>query len=383
MRHIAFVHKTFPCSGAEQVTIDIANYLCRRGYRVTILAVNHREDLYPVGTERLFDVTTLPQGSVKHSRKVAQALRDFILTEHVQAVITYRELLFARWLKKETGVKMVFELHNTPFYEFLDIADKRRENLWKNLFYGCGIEWLLRLFYKSKYRRVYGWSDAYGVLCPSYREELLRHLGVTSRQHKVWVLPNSIQPAKDVPLTKEKTVVYVGRLTHRDKRVDRLLRIWQQAQNQLPDWQLLIVGDGKAAPQLKALAETLNLERCHFEGYSTHVADYYRRASILCLTSSIEGWPMCISEAQSYGVVPVVFNSFSGAADQIAREDEGILIPPYDENAFARELTALATDDTRLARMRQTVMTKAATYTIERSGRAWEAMFDHLIPASL
>ena len=153
----------------------------------------------------------------------------------------------------------------------------------------------------------------------------------------------------------------------------------QQAQAELPGWQLKIVGSGKAAPQLKALADTLCLKRCSFEGYSTRVGDYYGEASILCLTSSFEGWPMCIAEAQAHGVVPIVFNSFAGAADQIAGPDEGILVEPYDEAAFARELTALATDGTRLADMRQAVVKKAATYTMEHSGRAWERMFHHLI----
>lgn len=379
MIHIAFIHKDFPCSGAELVTIDVANYLCRHGYRVTVLAINHREQVYPAGAERLFSVRTLPHGKIKHSRKVAKAVRDFIISEKADVLITYRELLYARWLKRQTGVKMVFELHNTPYYEFLDLADKRRESRWKDLFYGCGVEWLLRCFYNSKYRRVYGWADAYGVLCDGYRQELVDRLSLSPDTNKVWVLPNSIKPATQVVCEKEKVVLYVGRLTHRDKRVDRLLRIWQQAQAALPGWQLKIVGSGKAAPQLKALADTLCLKRCSFEGYSTRVGDYYGEASILCLTSSFEGWPMCIAEAQAHGVVPIVFNSFAGAADQIAGPDEGILVEPYDEAAFARELTALATDGTRLADMRQAVVKKAATYTMEHSGRAWERMFHHLI----
>lgn len=380
---IAFIHKVFPCSGAEQVTIDLANYLCRQGYCVTILAINHREASYPAGTERLFDVKVLPKGNIKSSRKVAHSVCNLIQNERIDILITYRELLYARWLKKQTGVKMVFELHNTPYYEFLDLADKRRENRWKNIFYGCGIEWLLRLFYKSKYRRVYGWCDAYGVLCDSYRQELISHLSLDQKNNKVWVLPNSIKPAKHIILDKEKVVLYVGRLTHRDKRVDRLLRIWRRVQESLPDWQLKIVGSGKAAPQLKMLAASLALKRCSFEGYSTHVNNYYNEASILCLTSSFEGWPMCIAEAQANGVIPIVFNSFSGAADQISQANEGILVTPYDEEAFARQLIALATDEVRLTNIRQAVIQKAQTYSIVRSGQAWEKMFHHILDASL
>jgi len=381
--HIAFIHKDFPCSGAEQVTINVANYLCRKGYRVTILAIYHRENAYPAGTERLFEVSVLPQGNIKQSRKVAQAVRCFILNEKADVLITYRELLYAHWLKRQTGVKLVYELHNTPYYEFLDLADKRRESSYKNLFYGCGVEWLLRGFYKRKYRRVYNWCDAYGVLCNSYRQELIDRLSLAPIDNKLWVLPNSIKPAPQMVWNKSKVVIYVGRLTHRDKRVDRLLRIWQQAQPQMPGWQLKIVGDGKAAPALKSLASSLGLACCSFEGYSTHVNDYYNEASILCLTSSFEGWPMCIAEAQARGVVPIVFNSFAGAADLIATADEGILVTPYDEDSFSHQLTKLALDDLRMERMRRAVALKATSYSIARSGKVWEAMFSHIMKYSL
>ena len=376
---IAFIHKNFPYGGAEQVTIDVANYLCRQGYRVIILAMNHRETSYPAGTERLFNVRLLPHGQIKQSLKVAHAVRDYILKEQIDVLITYRELLYAKWLKKQTGVKMVFELHSTPYYEFVDIAEKRSESMWKNLFYGCGVEWLLRQFYKSKYRRIYNWCNAYGVLCDSYRQELVRHLHVFVDNQKVWVLPNSIKPSNRVTLKKEKMMLFVGRLTHRDKRVDRLLRIWQQVQNELPDWNLEIVGDGKAASQLKALAKELALQRYTFVGYSTHVKDYYDKASILCLTSSFEGWPICVAEAQANGVVPVVFNSFLGAPDLIAKPNEGILVAPYDEVDFARQLVALAKNEARLTDMQQAVIQKAKTYTIERSGKAWEEMLQYII----
>lgn len=377
---VAFIHKSFPFGGAEQVTIDVANYLCRNGFRVYILTVNHLEEAYPAGTERLFEVNTLPKGAIKWSGKVAHAVRDFILDNHVSVLITYRELLYAHWLKKQTGVRMVFELHTMPGYEFIDIAEKRTESRWKNLFYGCGVEHLLKWFYRSKYRRVYGWCDAYGVLSESYRQELIDRMSLSDEGHKVCVLPNSISLAKNVNEDKQKVVLYVGRLTHRDKRIDRLLRIWKQVQNRLPDWQLKIVGTGPAENKLIALAELLALERCSFEGYTTNVSDYYDEASILCLTSSFEGWPMCVAEAQAHGVVPIVFGSFSAAREQISSDDEGICVPPFDESLYASQLIALASDPSRLSRMQKNVVAKAATYSIERSGQAWIKMFNTLLP---
>lgn len=376
--NIAFIHRDFPFSGAEQVTLDVANYLTQAGHRVMVLATRHCEQYYPHGVERRFQVELLPPGNMKRSRRVARAVRLFVERERVDVLVTYRELLYARWLKRTTGVRLVFELHNTPFYEFLDIADKKEERLASRLFYGCGVEWLLRRFYRSKYRRVYGWADAYGVLCPQYRDELIRLLHLSPDSHRVWVLPNAVTPPAHVTLRKQPTVVYVGRLSHRDKRVDRLLRIWQKAQPAMPGWTLKVVGDGKAARRLRAMAEEMRLPGVSFEGYSDNVQTYFDEASILCLTSSFEGWPMSMAEAQSNGVVPVVFDSFRGAEDLISTDDEGVLVPPYDEDAFARALSSLAASPARLSAMRGCVMAKAQTYTIGRSGQAWLNMLNHI-----
>ncbi len=363
-RHVVFLHQQFPCSGAEQVTIDVANYLCRQGYRVTVLAVTHLETGYHAGQERLFGIYLLPKGRTKWSPKVACAIRRFIVQEKVEVLVTYRELLYASWLKRNTSIKIVFELHNTPGYEYLGNDSSG---------------WLLKWFYKCKYHRVYRWADAYGVLDNGYRQILVNELSLNTTKNKLWVLPNSIASSSKVAMPKDKLVIYVGRLTQRDKRVDRLLRIWQKAQHQLPEWQLKIVGKGKAAPRLKTLAEELQLERCSFEGHSAYIQNYYDHATILCLTSSFEGWPMVIAEAQANGVIPIVFNSFAAAKGLITTANEGILVPPFDNKLFAQQLVSLAKDEVRLQSMQKTVVQKAATYTIERSGAAWEEMLHHII----
>ena len=77
-----------------------------------------------------------------------------------------------------------------------------------------------------------------------------------------------------------------------------------------------------------------------FEGVQ-EPAPYYRKARILCLTSTHEGMPMVINEALSYGCVPVVFNSFHAAEDMLPDRETGRLIPPFSLRLFAREMDEL------------------------------------------
>ncbi len=379
--HIVFIHKEFPYGGAEKVALDTANYLCSHGYVVTIMTVRHNERLYSEGCKRLFRVELLPQHSVKSSRTVARYVRDFIIAHRVSVLVTSRELLYAKWLKKQTGVKLVFQLHSSPFYEFLDTEQKKSDNRWIRIVYNLGIEWLLTQFYQSKYQRIYSWADAYGVLCDAYRQVIINKLQL-SPHNKLWVLPNSIEPASPIEWNKQKSIIYVGRLSHRDKRVDRLLRIWHQAQPQMPGWTLKVVGDGREMGNLRRLSSELGLQAISFEGQTNNVKRYYDEAAILCLTSSFEGWPMSVAEAQSNGVIPVVFGSFLGAKEMIATEKDGVIVPPFDEKAFAEALVHLSFDSSRLEMMKEQVVKKADNYSIGRTGKAWADMLNCLIGLS-
>lgn len=376
--HIAFIHKEFPFGGAEKVTLDTANYLCSHGYVVTILTTKHNEQLYPQGCKKLFKVELLPPHNIKSSKAVANFVRDFINNHKVSVLVTSRELLYAKWLKSQTKVKLVFELHSSPYYEFLDIEEKKANSLLTKIIYNCGIQWITTQFYRSKYKRVYGWADAYGVLCEAYKQTVANELKLSSG-NKLWVLPNSVEPATPIAWNKQKVIVFIGRLSYRDKRVDRLLRIWQKAQPQLEGWQLKIVGDGHEKESLQQQALLLGLKELSFEGQSNHVKQYYDEAAMLCLTSSFEGWPMSVAEAQANGVVPLVFDSFLGAKEMIPTSNEGIRVTPFDEAAFAEALVQLGNNPERLERMRKCVVEKANTYSIDKAGEAWMNMLSHLL----
>ena len=79
---------------------------------------------------------------------------------------------------------------------------------------------------------------------------------------------------------------------------------------QFPDWKLNIIGNGPDLDYLKKRANKMNLERIFFVGHQDP-EPYYKRAKIFCMTSSYEGVPLVISEAQNYNVFPILFNSFA------------------------------------------------------------------------
>lgn len=377
-KHIAFLHKVFPRGGAEKVTLDVANWLVGKGYEVSVLCYNFIEENYPVNSPRLFNIDIIPQGNIKKDRHIARFLQDYLISHAIDVLITYQKLQYATWLKEHTGVSYVYALQSVPYYEFIDQQQKFSGHKLIGKIYNATIVRILHFIFRNVYRRVYAETDAYGVLCEQYKQFLVDELRLSADTNKLYVLPNATDLPADVVLEKQKEIVFVGRLTHRDKRVDRLLRIWSIAQPLLPEWTLRIVGSGGDENNLKQLCKKLSLQKVTFEGHSDNVKKYLDRAAILCLTSSFEGWGLCIAEAQANAVVPILFNSYAAASALVSTPLQGVLIKPFDEKSYATALVNLATDTERRRKMQQEVLAKSKEYSVDHCGRHWLQMLDAL-----
>jgi glycosyltransferase involved in cell wall biosynthesis len=56
------------------------------------------------------------------------------------------------------------------------------------------------------------------------------------------------------------------------------------------------------------------------------------------LTSEFEGFPLVLAEAMSFGVIPVVYDSFSAVRDIIDQGNDGIIVPKINGTFSAEEM---------------------------------------------
>ena len=59
------------------------------------------------------------------------------------------------------------------------------------------------------------------------------------------------------------------------------------------------------------------------------------------MTSKSEGQPLTLLEAQQFGVVPIVLDTFASLADIITDGEDGIIIPECDLRLYVSTLTRL------------------------------------------
>ncbi|MFU8820527.1 MAG: glycosyltransferase [Gammaproteobacteria bacterium] len=189
---------------------------------------------------------------------------------------------------------------------------------------------------------------------------------------KIKLIPNSIPHVADVVPLKENRILWLGRVSHLQKRADLILEVWKQVSEKLPDWSLDIVGDGPALGDIKRAVVEGGIPRVDIHG--RQVPDpFYSRASIFFMTSTFEGFPNTLVEAQSYGAIPVLFNSYPIAQWIIQSDDVGVLVPPLDVKAMSDRIIEIAKDPNRDG-LAEASLKNAKRFGIEQVGAKWLAL---------
>ena len=216
-------------------------------------------------------------------------------------------------------------------------------------------------------------NDLFMLLTPHNRVEMESFIGKYKSQ-KAMSMPNSIPQVLETLPPKKKQIVHVGRLTISQKRSDLLLPFWKEVHKQLPDWEFVVVGYGDYEQRLKDQVAREGIENITFTG--RQIPDnYYRDASVFMMPSSYEGFPNVVLEAQSFGAVPVAFDSYGAIRDIVQDGVNALLIPPFDTQAMAEKVVQLVQDPDRLATMQQASLENARNYTIDQVGQLWLQLF--------
>jgi len=144
----------------------------------------------------------------------------------------------------------------------------------------------------------------------------------------------------DRNLPREPVVLFVGRLTEK-KGCEYLIQAMAQVQSQLPEVELVVIGDGPLKPSLEKLAAKL-LRRYQFLGLQPPqiVKNWMNRSCLLAAPSitagdgDSEGLPNVVLEAQAMGL-PVVSTTHAGIPEAVIHGETGFLTQERDVEALA------------------------------------------------
>jgi GalNAc-alpha-(1->4)-GalNAc-alpha-(1->3)-diNAcBac-PP-undecaprenol alpha-1,4-N-acetyl-D-galactosaminyltransferase len=359
-RRITFVISSLTSGGAERVMSTMANAWAEAGNAVTIITLTARsvEPFYPldpavsrIGLGRARPSPTPAHAALGNVTRV-KALRTAIRSSRPDVIISFLDTTNVLTLLATRGIKVpvVVAEHTDPGLKHLHPAWSR-----------------LRAW-------TYPWAARLVVLSESSKAFFPDKI----RRNTV-IIPNPVAidpPHGPVEKPMRPLVAAMGRFGP-EKGFDMLIDAFAMIAPQLPDWDLVIWGEGDLRPELTAHRDRLGLtERIHFPGRTTAPHDELRKAEIFVLSSRREGFPMVLAEAMACGLPGVAFNISSGIPDILRDHHDGLLVPSGDTRALAKSLASLMTDDRRRADMARNAPDVLERYGVATVMSVWNQLIE-------
>ena len=360
--NILFLLYNYKIGGVETVTHILANEFSRRGYHVVIYSINDdsKANIQPP----LNSDVKLLIGS-KCFKNHTQKLRQCLIDNGIDVIINqsghlYHVTKIAKDAAKGLHIKLISEYHNIPGWGSMPSTFKEKFSYLKG---------------QIKMRLAYEMSDVFVLLSETFRDKFNRYV-FKRDSRKAFAIPNPVcQSIGEVNSEKDNTVLYVGRLERTAKRVDRVLDVWENVQPRFPSWHLQIVGDGPDRTNLEQIAIEKGLKNVEFLGFQNPLF-YYQKSPILIMTSDYEGFPLILLEAMTYGVVPIVYNSFDSLSDVVNYGVCGLVSNKvngqFDLNDFVEKLTSLMNSKEKRNVMSENVKRQVEKFSPSKIGDLWE-----------
>jgi glycosyltransferase involved in cell wall biosynthesis len=191
-------------------------------------------------------------------------------------------------------------------------------------------------------------------------------------------------------LQRKQRILYVGRMVEK-KGGNILIEAFANIRQNLPNAELVMVGDGPLLEEFKRLTQTLRLPvTFHGSLSSDKVKEQMDQARVLCLPSvtaqngDAEGFGLVLLEAQACGI-PVVTSALGGATEGIQDGITGFAFAEKDIAGLETALIRVLSDDTLAAALaREARAYVVSKFDIGRCTAALEDLYDRIsgTPAS-
>ena len=389
--NILFLLKNFGTGGLEVVSRTLANEFVKNGHNVSFFILHVEDARILSGLSGNINVYEREKYSLSYGS--IESLRRVLIKDSIQIIINQWGLPFipvtvAKIASFRLKICIISVHHNSPDAngKLLKLKNELSETDSTIRKYVLRVIYSLVLMLMSaSMRYVYNRSDCYMVLSSSFVAKFKSFTGIMNpKKLIVQTNPLTIEASGYSYLSaiKEKEVIYIGRLDSNQKKVQRLVEVWSLVEKKHSDWRLTIVGDGPDKGMLEQSVRVSNLKNVHFEGYQSP-RPYYERASVLMLTSDFEGFPLVLPECMSFGVVPVVYGSYSAVYDIIKDGENGRIVKQvkntFDKEAMADVLDEIIRNDDKRQEMALSAIETSRQYSINSIYNSWNKIFEKLV----
>lgn len=211
-------------------------------------------------------------------------------------------------------------------------------------FHSFSVDTTIKSKYQKVYRYLFGKADVVLVLSKYWQDELCRTFGFKDSKVKVLYNPCTTEVSSKV-YPKRKQILYAGTVNARKGYAD-MIKAFAQVADRYPDWSIVFAGNGEIE-EGKALASRLSIaKQTVFLGWvrGEEKDKAFKEASIFCLPSYAEGFPMGVLDAWAYGL-PVITTPVGGIPDIAIDGKNCLLFNPGDVDVLAKQMDKMMSSE--------------------------------------
>lgn len=323
---ICFVIPSLQPGGMERVMTELLNYLSsNNSYELHLILYGHKREIFYKINDSI--ILHKPPFDFNNTYRFYYTLRTLLyLRKEIKkikpiSILSFGELWNNFVLLSSLGLKI-------PVY----ISDRSSPAKKYNNFQEC----LRKILYKNASAVIVQTIKAKEI----YKQKIkLKNLVVIGNPIRS-ISSNNI-------INKENIVLTIGRLIN-TKHHDQLINIFLKIN--MPGWKLVIAGDDAQKQNNREKLEKIIIDNNAFDrvilaGTVRNVDELYLQSKIFAFTSSSEGFPNVIGEAQSAGLPVIAFDCIAGPSELIKDGYNGFLVPLFDYKEFEKKLSLLMTDE--------------------------------------
>lgn len=375
--------------GVQRVTHMLAEEMLRRGHNVVFLSTGY--DYRTGNNENDVNATIAKQYfliSKNNKDVITKEYQDILKEENIDIIINQMPHCDTDYLLSITpkATKKISCIHIQPFNTQTypeELLKYTKGKTWKEKLYISFCR-LFPIYYKKKTRdveyarlkRALAVSDCLCLLSERFIPRVLKYMPQVNEKKLIAVNnPAGVIEFDIKECKKEKTILWVGRITNNPKNVPLFIDIWNILSKKNKDWKAIIIGDGPDLKYNKEYAKKKNVERLEFAGKQQDVSQFYKKAAFIGITSISEGWGMTIVESMNYGCVPFAYDTYESLYDIIEENKNGVVVKPFDKEEMAQRIQELIDNNDKYVAMQQNVIEKVKTFSIEKIVDKWEEIF--------
>lgn len=393
--NILFLHRVWPSfGGGETVTKCLSAELIKRGHSVFVLYFKEKRNASDsVSVDDKVVQTLIPNVRFdensseffvnrNESKYVSQFLINYVNANNIDVIVNqWWPVEYHQNVPKRTNAKIIKCLHMDPDTQKVltnisgvkGIILRSLEPIYRV------IERKKHLYSCDKYVES---VDKLVFLAPSYQNFYLSHTRLKKAKDKTSFIYNpvvySFKATEEEIASKGNEIVVVGRLLEKHKQVSRILAAWKAIdEGYRMNWKLRIVGDGPDRSMYEQIVSGQGIKNVSFEGFQNPLP-FYKKASILLMSSAYEGWPMSVIEAMQNGVAVIVMNTFKSASDIVKNGENGLLTKP-DILDFTKAIQKLMTDDELRNKLAINGVRSCSPYTVEHVVDSWMCLIESML----